>query len=657
MYSRLALDGVRRNRRAYLPYLIACAGMAAVFYIMAYLTRSAVIAAALDSDSALFMLGLGKAVTAVFAAAFLFYTHSFLIRRRRREFGLYNMLGMTKRNIARVLFREELFSLAVTLAAGTVFGILISKLAELLLVNLIGAEIAYTFSVEPAAIAETAILFTAIFALQYLFARLQIRRSGAIELLKSEAAGEKPPRANWALAIPGALLLAAGYGIAVTVTDPYSALQSFFIAVLLVIAGTYLTMIAGSVALCRALQKNRRYYYKLNHFVSVSQMAHRMRRSGAGLATICILSTMVLVCVSSTASLYFGREDSLKSRYPMQFQIEKKYQGGMTAAEAGALLDSVREAAGDEAVGLRAFRLSRVYGALSDGAIHFDPDAMNGLTMNADLRCFAFVSAEDYNAAYGTDFAPGRGEAVIYAEGRDYAGTELPFTDIAPLRIVGTAERGVDDSRSTVSIVPTMLVIVDSFDPLLADLAERRDAYGNPVLESRWICTFDTELDADGQIALFDAMLDALWERFGDKALSVDCCEANRRDFYDTFGALFFIGIMLSVVFMFAAVLIIYYKQISEAQEDRARYEIMQRIGMSDREIRRSVNSQLLIVFFLPLAGAFAHICFAFPVIRLLLRAFNLNNAPLFAAVTGIAFLVYAAAYAVTCRLSLRSAG
>ena len=209
MYSRLALAGVRKNRRMYFPYLLTCVGIAVVFYIMAYLTRNETVKLALDSDSALSMLDMGKVVIMIFAVIFLFYTHSFLIRRRKREFGLYNILGMTKGNIARVLLWEEVYTLAITLALGLVCGILISKLAELFLVNLTDAQITYSFQIEPKAVLDTAILFVVIFALQYIKTLLQIRRSGAIDLLKSETAGEKPPRANWALAIPGALLLGA----------------------------------------------------------------------------------------------------------------------------------------------------------------------------------------------------------------------------------------------------------------------------------------------------------------------------------------------------------------------------------------------------------------------------------------------------------------
>ncbi len=655
VYPRLALDGIRKNRRMYLPYIITCIGMAVVFYIMAYLTRSATVAAALDSDSAMQMLGLGKAVIMIFAVIFLFYTHSFLIRRRKREFGLYNILGMTKGNIARVLFWEELYVLNIALAIGVACGILISKLAELLLVNLIEASITYTFIIEPKAILDTAILFIVTFALQYIKTLLQIRRSGAINLLKSEAAGEKPPRANWVLAIIGALLLGAGYYVAVTVVDPFSAIQAFFIAVLLVIGGTYFTMISGSVALCRALQKKKNYYYKSNHFVSVSQMAYRMRRNGAGLATICILSTMVLVIVSSTSSLYFGKEDSLANRYPQQFQISTQFRSGSDMTDDR--IDAIRSAAQTTASGateamMIGTRTARIYGAFEDGGIVFDPNALYGLVVNADLWCFTFITADDYNAAYGTSLAPGSGEAIIHAEGKTFDGATLNFAEIDPLRIIGVAETGFHDSESTVSVVPTMLVIVNDFHPLLNAMMDKRDSYGEYALECRWICGFDTQLSPDAQVELNDnlraAMREITMDDDGVNRISIDSSEVNRRDFYDTFGALFFIGIMLSIVFMFAAVLIIYYKQISEAYEDQARYEIMRRVGMSDREIRHSINSQLLTVFYLPLVGALMHICFAFPVIRLLLRVFNLNNAALFAAVTGIAFVAYAAAYALT---------
>ena len=654
MYARLALDGIRKNRRMYFPYLLTCVGMAVVFYIMAYLTRNGNVKLALDSDSALSMLGMGKFVIAVFAVIFLFYTHSFLIRRRKREFGLYNILGMTKRNIARVLFWEEIYTLAITLALGLACGILISKLAELFLVNLTDARITYSFQIEPKAIGDTAILFLGIFALQYLKTLLQIQKSGAIHLLKSEAAGEKPPRANWALAIPGVLLLGAGYYIAVSVHDPYSALFRFFIAVLLVIAGTYLTMIAGSVTLCRALQKNRRYYYKTNHFVSVSQMAYRMRRNGAGLATICILSTMVLVTVSSTSSLYFGKEDSLATRYPTQFQVSVQFKDGRDLNDANLSrlkADLNSAAAGKVDSALHGLRTARVYGVVEKDHIQLDPDAMARLAISDALWCFNFVPADDYNAIYGTDYAVGAGEAILCAADRPYTAGTLNFSGVAPLRVVGTAAQPIRDSESTVGIVPELMVIVQDLDALLGNLYDQRNSFAEPVVNFRWLCGFDTNLSEADQIDFNYVLIDRLEPPVNGR-LTIASCAVNRRDFFNSFGSLFFIGVMLSIVFMFAAVLIIYYKQISEAYEDQARYDIMRRVGMSDREIRKSVNSQLLTVFFLPMIGAAMHIAFAFPVVRLLLRVFNLNNAALFAAVTGIAFCAYALLYALVYRIT-----
>ena len=654
MYARLALDGIRKNRRMYFPYLLTCVGMTVVFYIMAYLTRNENVRRALDSDSALSMLGMGKFVLVVFAAVFLFYTHSFLIRRRKREFGLYNILGMTKRNIARVLFWEEVYTLAITLALGLVCGILISKLAELFLVNLTDGRITYSFQIEPMAILDTAILFLGIFALQYLKTLLQIRKSGAIDLLKSESAGEKPPRANWALAIPGVLLLGAGYYIAVSVKDPYSALFQFFIAVLLVIAGTYLTMIAGSVTLCRALQRNHRYYYKTNHFVSISQMAYRMRRNGAGLATICILSTMVLVTVSSTSSLYFGKEDSLATRYPTQFQVSVQFKDGRDLNDANLSqlkAELNRAAAGKTDSALHGLRTARAYGVVDGDHIRLDPDAMARLSISDALWCYNFVPADDYNAIYGTDYAPGAGEAILCAADRPYTAGALNFTGLTPLRIVGTAAQPIQDCESTVGIVPELMVIVQDLDALLGKLYDQRNSFGEAVVNFRWLCGFDTNLSEDAQIDFNYALIERLEPPVNGR-LTIASCAVNRRDFFNSFGSLFFIGVMLSIVFMFAAVLIIYYKQISEAYEDQARYDIMRRVGMSDREIRKSVNSQLLTVFFLPLLGAGAHIAFAFPVVRLLLRVFNLNNATLFAAVTGIAFCAYALVYALVYKIT-----
>ena len=309
-YPKLAMNGMKKNKRLYLPYILTLVAMVMMMYITAYLARSENIANTNRGVYAQWCLWLGIIVIGIFSLIFLFYSYFVLIKNRGKEFGLYNILGMNKRNIARILLCESLFTLIISLLCGLAAGILLSRLAELCMFRLLGIEPVGTLLIDPGAIAITAAVFTAITIILLLSAFVRIGRLSAINLLHSEKQGEKPPRANFVFALFGLILLAIAYYIAITTQAGIEIIGKFFLAVLLVIIGTYMLFVSGSVALCRLLMKNKRYYYKANHFVSVSGMTYRMKRNGAGLASVCILSTMVLVMLSSTISLFSGIQTS-----------------------------------------------------------------------------------------------------------------------------------------------------------------------------------------------------------------------------------------------------------------------------------------------------------------------------------------------------------
>ena len=306
-YPRLAADGIRKNKRMFTPFILTCTGMVMMFYIIMYLATSKILDSLIGGATLRQIFALGSWVIAVFAAIFLFYTNSFLIRRRKKEFGLYNILGMGKRNIARILFLETLIIAVVSIALGLIAGIAFSKFAELGMVNIMHGEVTYDLSISGLAVVRSLHVFGVIFLLLLLNSIRQVRFASAFSLLRSENAGEKPPKGNWLFGLLGVVLLTVAYYLAATIENPITALFAFFVAVIMVIVGTYLVMISGSVLFCRILQKKKNYYYKPNHFVSVSSMVYRMKRNGAGLASICILATMVLVIMASTACLYFGK--------------------------------------------------------------------------------------------------------------------------------------------------------------------------------------------------------------------------------------------------------------------------------------------------------------------------------------------------------------
>ena len=321
-YPKLAFDGIRKNKKMYLPYILTSIGMVMMYYIIIFLQFSQSIKDAVQSSTVTQILGLGSWVIAIFSCIFLFYTNSFLIKRRKKEFGLYNILGMDKHNLGIILFWETLIIAVISLVIGLAAGIAFSKLAELVFLNLLKSDATFDLTVSSQGIGLCAIIFTVINILLFFNSLRQVRLSSAISLVKSEQTGEKPPKGNWIFGILGVLLLGGAYYISLSIEEPLQALTLFFVAVIMVIIGTYLVMISGSVLFCRLLQKNKKYYYKPNHFVSVSSMVYRMKRNGAGLASICILATMVLVMISSTTSLYFGEEDALAIRYPREINID-----------------------------------------------------------------------------------------------------------------------------------------------------------------------------------------------------------------------------------------------------------------------------------------------------------------------------------------------
>ena len=660
-YPRLAWSGMRKNSKLYLPYTLACIGMTAMFYILMHLAYSPALELLSSSGEVSTILRLGSFVIGVFSLLFLFYTNSFLVRRRFKEFGLYNVLGMNKGNISRVLAWEALINALISLVGGLFLGIALSKLAELGLVNIMGGKTDLNLRVSVNALEFTTLFYCGIFLLIYLNSLIKIRRSSASELVKSENFGEKPPRANWLFGLAGIVILAAAYYIAVSIKTPLTALSLFFIAVIMVIVATYLIFIAGSVWICRLLQKNKRYYYKKNHFVSVSSMVYRMKRNGAGLASICILATMVLVMISSTTCLYFGAEDALRDRYPRDISISASYSGldSMTDENISALRGEISAAVGGaETENILDYRCASLVGSLENGILDLSEASIYSTAMTTyDYVAEVYiVPLADYNAIAGTNESLGSDEAMIYAYRMDYTDKTFAVDELVSFRVKKVLDSfPIADGSAMASIAPTVFVIVPDFADTVAKLGGAVSSSGDEPASLSWNYAFDTPVSDEEETAMCERIgerLSECSETGGYLYYSRESLAANRADFYGMFGGLFFLGIMLSIAFICAAVLIIYYKQISEGYEDRRRFEIMQNVGMTKKEIRSSINSQLLTVFFLPLIFAGLHLGFAFPFIHKLLMLFNLSNLPLLIGTTAISFGVFALLYAVVFRVT-----
>lgn len=662
IYPKLAFDGIRKNKRMYIPYILTCVGMVMMYYIINFLAEDETLSYMKGGIRAGDMLLIGSWVIAIFACIFLFYTNSFLMRRRKKEFGLYNILGMGKRNIGFILLWETLIIAVFSLFVGLLFGIIFSKLAELGLVNMIQGDINYSLSVSLGSIVMTLVLFGAVFVLLFFNSLRQVRFSSAVSLLKSENVGEKPPKANWFLGILGILILGAAYYIAVSIEDPISAILWFFAAVVMVVIGTYLVMIAGSVLFCRILQKRKGYYYKPNHFVSVSSMVYRMKRNGAGLASICILATMVLVMISSTTCLYFGNEDSLNARYPKEINMDYRFLGAddMSDENISALRSDILKVT--EKYNLKSdevydYRTAFIAGFLDGSEVECDSSHMNysNMVSYSDVYQFYFVPLEDYNKMMNTNETLQDDEALLYVYRDDYKENTLSFNRAESFKIKKHIDKFTDSADAALSIIPSMFLVVPDIEKTIESFQDITYDDGSMMMNLRWQYDFDTGLDEEKQIELYNELNDFYINNKSSGNFEIQYIESrevNKDSFYDTFGGLLYLGIILSIVFIFAAVLIIYYKQISEGYEDQARFEIMQKVGMTKREIRKSINSQLLTVFFLPLIVAGLHLAFAFPIIQKLLLLFNMFNVSLFVITTVISFLVFALLYACVYKIT-----
>ncbi|MBU5627643.1 FtsX-like permease family protein [Oscillibacter sp. MSJ-2] len=639
-YPRMAAVNLARNWQFYGPYLFSCGGTAAMFYILCFLTWNDLIDSVRGAAYLQSLMYLGCIIVALFAAVILLYANSFVMKCRRRELGLYNILGMEKRHIARVMVWETLMSAAAAMVGGLLAGIVLSKLILLLLLKLVRIPVAMGFEISLPGIGYTAALFAALFLLTLLSNLFRLGRSRPIELLHSTSVGEREPKTKRLLTFVGILSLAGGYGIALKVQDPAEALVFFFVAVLLVMLGTYCLFTAGSIALLKRLRANRAFYYQTNHFTAVAGMFYRMKQNAVGLANICILATMVLVTVSSTVCLYLGMEDSLDTMFPHDIEVTEHLAGQGTDPEGTfAKVQEEVAASGRKVEYLSYDTLTTLRGWRSGGTVEFA--ASDGIFTELEI-----FTADEYGRLTGETVSLKEGEVLVHSTDQALPGT-LSVGGL-PFQVKGRLKAFTEETNAAV------ISNMENVEMVVADEAvvERlKEAAGGGYT------AFRIRMDIDGtdaeKIACANAILGV-----SDGAFSLTSRQDNALDIYTMYGGFLFLGLFLGLLFLMTTVLIIYYKQVSEGYEDRKRFEIMQQVGMSPREVRSSIRSQILIVFFLPLAMAGLHILAAFPMISKLLRLFQLTNITLFALCTAgtlLAFcLIYALVYWATARTYYR---
>lgn len=588
------------------------------------------------------ILSLGIYVITVFAVIFLFYTNSFLIKRRKREFGLFNILGMEKKHLSIVIALESMIVFLVSMVLGIGIGILLDKAFYLLIAKMLNASIALGFYISYQSIVNSIILFLIIFVLMYLFSLIQINLSNPIELLHGDQHGEKEPKTKWLLAIIGLICLGTGYYMSVSIQDPVTAFAFFMVAVILVVIGTYMLFTAGSIVILKLLRKNKRYYYKTNHFISVSNMIYRMKQNAVGLGNICILSTMVLVMLSTTISLWVGMNDIIETRFPRDITVSINSVDSNQALYTIDDMNYAIEQAGIQTEDELVYRTLSV-SAFNQGNTYTFGNENMSLQDISNVVVLYFITLDDYNRTEGTNVSLAPDEVLVFPSGKQF---DHKTIDIASntFKVKGILDSIKADSNYSANLQNSMFVVVDSMDTMFMIDDLQKQAYGD---NASYIHTsYDFNLSKSEGMSVKEAT-DALIANYpGDTTyMMVDTQEGNYEDLLSLYASFLFIGIFLSFLFIMATVLIMYYKQITEGYEDKKRFEIMQKVGLNKREVKKTINSQVLTVFFLPLVVAAIHIVFAFPMIEKMLRLLYLDNTNLYIMTTVICFGVFALVY------------
>ena len=654
-YPRMALVNLARNGQFYIPYLLTVMGTAAAYYITLALAATPDLPQTSRYSYLTMFMSIGTFVIAVFAVIFLTYTNSFLMKRRKRELGLYNVLGMGKRHIAIVLGCETLYTAFAGIIGGAALGMLLQKLAMLLLCRMMRMDIVYGFYVSDSAIVGTAILFGVILLFNLLLNLHRIHVQNPMELLRESSAGEREPKTRWPLAVIGVAALGAGYAIAVTTRSAMMALGMYFIAVLLVIIGTYCLFTSVSIAVLKALRANKKFYYQTDHFIGVSGMLYRMKRNAVGLANICILSTMVLVMVSGTLSLYLGSEAALDEQFAGNLRAEVRYDPAeetpFDSAALSAIVSKQLEQRGVSAAPVAAYRYLSFNVNEEQGAL----EVKKYLSGSSSMVCA--MTPSDYAAITGAETPSlADGQMLLFTDGAGQR-RNLTFRFAEATDVTLTAAE--PDSRypaprmfqpSAVDVF-YLVVSIGTFQELYVGQQTALGEAGGELMQWNGFWNVDeSAVQPDELEQTLDFTGTGSWAR-----LDLDTRSSFAQEYYSLNGGFFFLGVFLGAIFLMAAVLIIYYKQISEGYEDRERYLVMQKVGMEPRTVRRSVNTQLLVVFFAPLAVAAIHVAFDFSLMTRLLTLFSLHNGTLTLLCTAGTLAVFGVIYALVYRVTARA--
>lgn len=663
-YPKLAISNINKNSRFYYPYLITCIATIAMFYVMIMIANNDGLVQMPGSGSLTSILGFGTVVVGIFSVIFLLYTNSFLIKRRKKELGLYNILGMEKRHIFRILLNESIISGIFTIILGLITGIVFSKLMFLILFYIVRFSVPIGFEIKSFPILVTIALFSFINLFTLCINVIQVYLSKPIELVLGNNTGEKEPRSRLWLTIIGLISLSSGYFIAITTETPLTAISLFFVAVVLVIIGTYFLFIAGSITLLKILRKNTGIYYNKKNFIAISSMFYRMKQNAVGLASICILSTMVLVMVSTTVSLYVGVQDILELRYPSDVSIELYnpiknegqflYQTVQTYMDENGIEDNifvsytnfnlilnqdgnrftqrVENQSYESLNSMMNIMTWEDYSKIVDNPIHLDNNEILVFSNHKELNGIIELFGKEYRVKQMI-------EKIPYIDSFQYMTNDMYLVivnDQAEYDYILNKQKEIYNEQSNHEFYHIAINLNGENESKLHSYQKLSEYLNNLSYE------FKNEI---GQTQIRDS---------SNRDIYVDSRQASESAFYSMYGGFLFLGLFLGLLFMCATVLIIYYKQISEGYDDKERYSIMKKVGMSYDEIKKSIKSQILIIFFLPLSFAIIHIAFAFKMITKLLLLFNLTNVNLFLLCTIITLLIFSIIYGIVYGLTAK---
>lgn len=662
LYFKLAKTNLSNNKPFYIPYIISSIITVAMLYMMSFLSDNKGLNKIMGADSLAIIFRLGVGIIVIFSYIFLFYTNSFIIKRRKKEIGVYNILGMEKRHLSKVLFVETMYSAVISLICGIIVGIVFSKFILMVLYGIIGIHKTVEFFVNIHGIILCIVSFGILFLLTFLYNFMQIKLANPIELLRGTSVGEREPKTKILMTIIGVVCLAIAYYIAITTENPLNVLTLFFVAVLLVVIGTFAIFTAGSIALLKLLRNNKKFYYNKRHFMAVSGMLYRMKQNAAGLASICILSTMVLVVISTTVSMYVGIQDELMARYPNDVCVTVDYNSVIDKSSEieKAIFDEIDSA---EVKNKKAFSYLSVF--VGQKGDNFTTDKEHLSFQNSYL--FYILSKDDFikrdNSFKDKIGNISKGEAVVVLN-KKYDKKDIKIFGQS-YKVNKSFEHTYDNDLYVLSTLNGLgYIILDNNESVqeLYDVQEKMLGNGANYYTNK--IRFDFKSGNKKQkIAAYKKVDNAVKRYFKDnkndkKEISsywVESRQENEKNFYLLYGGLFFLGIFLGTMFLMVTVMIIFYKQITEGYDDRERYQILEKVGMSNREVKDTIKSQIRIVFVLPIFAAAIHVTAAFPMVYRLLQMLNLNNEKLFAGCLAVTIIVFAIIYYLVFKVTSRA--